>query len=38
MMRWCRLVCDYEQRADVSEELMHATMGSLILQRLSDQN
>jgi putative transposase len=38
MMSWRRLVRDYEHRVDVSEELIYAAMGSLLLRRLFDQN
>ncbi len=32
MVRWCRLVRDYEQRTDVSEAMIHIAMGSLLLR------
>jgi transposase len=35
MMRWRRLVRDYEQRLDVSEAMIHVAMGSLLLRRIS---
>src|SRR5690606_31691660 len=34
MIRWRRLVRDYEQRLDVSEAMIHVAMGSLLLRRL----
>lgn len=33
MIRWRRLVKDYEQRIDVAEAVIHIAMGSLILRR-----
>ena len=35
MIRWKRLVRDYEQRIDVSEAMIHVAMGSLLLRRIS---
>jgi len=35
MVRWRRLVRDYEQRLDVSEAMIHVAMGSLMLRRIS---
>jgi transposase len=35
MVRWRRLVRDYEQRLDVSEAMIHVAMGSLLLRRIS---
>jgi transposase len=35
MMRWRRLVRDYEKRCDVSEAIIHVGMGSLLLRRIS---
>jgi transposase len=35
MMRWRRLVRDYERRLDVSEAMIHVAMGSLLLRRIS---
>ena len=35
MMRWRRLVRDYEQRIDVSEAMIHVAMGSLLLRRIA---
>lgn len=35
MIRWRRLVRDYEQRLDVSEAMIHVAMGSLLLRRIS---
>lgn len=35
LMRYQRLVRDYEQRIDVSENLIYLTMGSLLLYRLN---
>lgn len=37
MMHWRRLVRDYEQRVDVSEEMIYVAMGSLLLQRIFDE-
>ena len=34
MMRWRRLVRDYEQRLDVSENMMYVAMDSLLLHRI----
>ena len=38
MMNWRRLVRDYEQRIDVSEQMIYVAMGSLLLKRLFDEN
>ncbi len=35
MMRWRRLVRDYEARLDVSDAMIHVTMGSLLLRRVA---
>jgi transposase len=35
MIRWRRLVRDYEGRIDVSEAMIHVAMGSLLLRRIS---
>jgi hypothetical protein len=35
MVRWRRLVRDYEARLDVSEAFSHVAMGSLLLRRIS---
>jgi transposase len=35
MMRWRRLVRDYEVRCDVSEAMIHVSMGSLLLRRIA---
>lgn len=35
MVRWRRLVCDYEQRLDVSEAMIHVALGSLLLRKIS---
>jgi len=35
LVRWRRLVRDYEQRLDVSEAMIHIAMGSLLLRRIS---
>jgi transposase len=35
MIRWRRLVRDYEARLDVSEAFIHVAMGSLLLRRIS---
>jgi putative transposase len=34
MIRWKRLVRDYEQRLDVSEAMIHIALGSLMLRRM----
>lgn len=34
MMRWRRLVRDYQQRIDVSEAMIHVAMGSLLIRRI----
>ncbi|BEU68036.1 IS5-like element ISMac15 family transposase [Ralstonia pseudosolanacearum] len=35
MVRWRRLVRDYEQRADVSEAMIHIAMSGLLLRRIA---
>lgn len=35
MMRWRRLVRDYEQRIDVSQAMIHVALGSLLLRRIA---
>jgi transposase len=35
MVRWRRLVRDYEQRIDVSEAMIHIALGGLMLRRIS---
>ena len=35
MMRWRRLVRDYEQRIDVSEAMIQLAMGSLLWRRIA---
>ena len=35
MMRWRRLVRDHERRCDVSEAMLHVSMGSLLLRRVA---
>jgi len=35
MVRWRRLVRDYEARHDVSEAFIHVAMGSLLIRRIS---
>ncbi len=35
MMRWRRLVRDYEQRIDVSEAMIQVAMGNLLLRRIA---
>lgn len=35
MVRWRRLVRDYEQRIDVSEAMIHVALGGLLLRRIS---
>ena len=37
MMRWRRLVRDYEARLDVSDAMIHVAMGSLLLRRVAHQ-
>jgi putative transposase len=37
MIRWRRLVRDFEQRLDVSEAMIHVAMGSLLLRRIAHQ-
>ena len=37
MIRWRRLVRDYEKRLDVSEAMIHVAMGSLLLRRSAHQ-
>jgi transposase len=37
MIRWRRLVRDFEQRLDVSEAMIHVAMGSLHLRRIAHQ-
>jgi transposase len=35
LIRWRRLVRDYEQRIDVSDAMIHVAMGSLLLRQIS---
>jgi transposase len=35
MIRWRRLVRDYERRLDVSEAMIHVAMGALLLRRVA---
>src|SRR6266705_3366200 len=35
MIRWRRLVRDYEQRIDVSEAMIHIALGGVMLRRIS---
>ena len=35
MIRWRRLVHDYEKRLDVSEAMIYVAMGSLLLRRIA---
>ena len=35
MTRWRRLLCDYDERCDGSEAMIHVSMGSLLLRRIS---
>ncbi|MEC5324904.1 IS5 family transposase [Aurantimonas sp. A3-2-R12] len=35
MVRWRRLVRDYEERTDVSEAMIHVAMGGLLLRRIA---
>ena len=37
LVRWRRLVRDFEQRLDVSEAMIHVAMGSLLLRRIAHQ-
>jgi hypothetical protein len=37
MIRWRRLVRDFEQRLDVSDAMTHVAMGSLPLRRIVHQ-
>lgn len=37
LIRWRRLVRDFEQRLDVSEAMIHVAMGSLLLRRIAHQ-
>ena len=37
MMRWRRLVGDYEARLDVPDSMIHVAMGSLLLRRVAHQ-
>jgi len=34
MIRWRRLVRDYERRCDISEGMIHVALGSLLLRRV----
>jgi len=36
MTRWRRLVRDYEKRLDVSEAMIHVSMGALLLRRVAN--
>jgi transposase len=35
MMLWRRLVRDYERRCDISEAMLHLSMGTLLIRRLA---
>jgi transposase len=35
MTRWRRLVRDYEHRCDVSEAMIHVSMGALLIRRIA---
>jgi transposase len=35
MTRWRRLVRDYERRCDVSEAMIHVSMGALLIRRIA---
>ena len=35
LIRWRRLVRDFEQRLDVSEAMIHVAMGGLLLRRIA---
>lgn len=37
MIRWRRLVRDYEKRLDVSEAMIHVAMGALLLRRVAQR-
>ena len=37
LIRWRRLVRDFEQRLDVSEAVIHVAMGSLLMRRIAHQ-
>jgi len=37
MIRWRRLMRDYEAHLDVSDAMIHVAMGSLLLRRLDHQ-
>jgi hypothetical protein len=37
MISWRRLVRDYEERIDVSEQMIYVSMSSLLLSRLFDE-
>jgi putative transposase len=37
LIRWRRLVRDFDQRLDVSETMIHVAMGSLLLRRIAHQ-
>ena len=37
LIRWRRLVRDFEQRLDVSEAMIHVAMRSLMLRRVAHQ-
>jgi putative transposase len=37
MMRWRRLVRDYEARLDVSEAMIHIALGGLLLRRIAHE-
>jgi putative transposase len=37
LIRWRRLVRDFEQRLDVFEAMIHVAMGSLLLRRIAHQ-
>ena len=36
MVRWRRLVRDYERRPDVSEAMVYIAMGGLLIRRIAD--
>ena len=35
MTRWRRLIRDYERRCDVSDTMIHVSMGALLLRRVA---
>jgi putative transposase len=37
MIRWRRLVRDYEERIDCSQAMIHVALGSILLRRIAHQ-